>query len=337
LDDIVSAQIDVNETLTCFMRPFHTLQFTVAVGEAPTNPPENLRENEGDAHYQVQYQMTGFRLTRAHATDPMRFMTVTQNSQLYRLCQELVLQRGSWVVAENGLQPRPLIGYNLVQVDAVIHDCAMLCGFKSRRSKLTRLNSQQTIFSPELGAYEFEQAQIWDLFQGFMHARNPADDVPYSPGSFYCFHGPKFQYLESICRNGMVGVRELDGGYFGAGCYSTLNVEYAIRYAAGEFDDPARANDRQQPSGDRRAIVLMCGLANKSYPVTPTVDYETQPPHSDFYGRPLKCRGYDCHVACVSEDSQFEAVEAENCQFVEVVVEQEIQYLPLAVLYFQEV
>jgi hypothetical protein len=46
--------------------------------------------------------------------------------------------------------------------------------------------------------------------------------------------------------------------------------------------------------------------------------------------------GFDSHVVCVNESSsEFQAVGRKQCQYVEVVVAEEAQMLPVAVLWFE--
>jgi hypothetical protein len=50
------------------------------------------------------------------------------------------------------------------------------------------------------------------------------------------WHGPRREHLDNICTNGLVATRTMDAGYFGSGCYYTLNIEYAIKYVHGVLD-----------------------------------------------------------------------------------------------------
>ena len=79
-----------------------------------------------------------------------------------------------------------------------------------------------------------------------------------------------------------------------------------------------------------------------AYPITPAADYRVLPPgqrqcHSNYFGAGLR-PGFDCHVACVNEAAAhgpFEAVNRDQCQFMELVFEQQSQLLPLMVLWFR--
>jgi hypothetical protein len=65
--------------------------------------------------------------------------------------------------------------------------------------------------------------------------------------------------------------------------------------------------------------------------VTRETDNCTESGHSDFFGGSLKT-GFDCHIACVSEKADFQAVNREECQYLEVIIDQATQLLPVAVL-----
>ena len=72
-----------------------------------------------------------------------------------------------------------------------------------------------------------------------------------------------------------------------------------------------------------------------AYPVTRTHD-DTRTPtgHSDWFGRPLQ-PGFDAHVACVNKRSRSEGVDRAEAQYVELVVEQSMQLLPVAVIWMR--
>jgi hypothetical protein len=157
---------------------------------------------------------------------------------------------------------------------------------------------------------------------------------PRAVNAFYCFHGPRREHLDSVCSTGLVATRAMDAGYFGSGCYSTLNIEYAIKYARGEFDD---ASSRRPPAEDGRyAVIMFAASVGMAYPVTRDVDYQTDAQKSNFFGRPLQA-GFDCHVVCVNESIGCQAVNRQECQYVEVVIDQVSQMLPLAVLWFEDI
>jgi hypothetical protein len=47
----------------------------------------------------------------------------------------------------------------------------------------------------------------------------------------FAWHGAPAQYVEAVCRDGPRAFRTTDGGFFGAGSYFALELEYATQYA----------------------------------------------------------------------------------------------------------
>jgi serine/threonine protein kinase len=47
----------------------------------------------------------------------------------------------------------------------------------------------------------------------------------------FAWHGAPAQYVEAVCRDGPRAFRTTDGGFFGAGSYFAVELEYATRYA----------------------------------------------------------------------------------------------------------
>ena len=45
------------------------------------------------------------------------------------------------------------------------------------------------------------------------------------------WHGTSAQYVEAVCRDGPRAFRTIDGGFFGAGSYFAVELQYATRYA----------------------------------------------------------------------------------------------------------
>ena len=55
---------------------------------------------------------------------------------------------------------------------------------------------------------------------------------PFPPCNIvFAWHGTPAQYVEAVCRDGPRAFRTTDGGYFGAGSYFAVELEYATRYA----------------------------------------------------------------------------------------------------------
>jgi hypothetical protein len=255
---------------------------------------------------------------------------VPNTSLLFTYCQHLCGQGGRW---EKDIK-YPIAGYKLARVQAVLHEVGVYNAYAARQAKLHGLRTTGgTFFNTPISTFCDVQVAVLDALRGVFQ---PKVDGPgsKSPNTFYTFHGPRREHLESVCLNGIVAVRSMDAGYFGSGCYSTLNIEYALKYAVGEYDS---GTQRPAPADNLYPVIMFAATAGMAYPITQDMDYKppNTAPTSEYFGRPLK-PGYDCHVACVSYDvSDGQAVNREDCQYVEVVVDQEAQMLAIAVLWFE--
>jgi hypothetical protein len=253
---------------------------------------------------------------------------VTVTSPLFQFCKLLCRTGGSWIPS-----PNAIAGYRLVGVQAVIHGDSSYSAYEHRQGQMLQQRVKGgKYFNFETRSMSRTQLLVLDgLRQQFLERRLDAD--PLAVNSFYCFHGPKREHLDSICSTGLVATRDMDAGDFGSGCYSTLNIEYAVKYAHGVFDGDAK---RRPPSSDGRyPVIMFAASVSVAYPVTREVDYAPDSNQSNFFGRPLK-PGFDCHVACVNRSTNFQAVDRDECQYMEVVIDQQSQMLPVAVLWFEE-
>jgi hypothetical protein len=253
---------------------------------------------------------------------------VSPESSLYRYCKLLCQSGGT---CNNGASP--VAGFRLAAVQAVLHGNDDYIAYTARQGKLSSLRQNGGSHFNFFMTRDFNAAQL----QVLSALREQFQERPPNTGAravntFYCYHGTKAEHVDSICTYGMVATRSMDAGYFGSGCYSTLNIEYALRYAKGEFDAAPRA----PPTDGRYPVIMFAASVSMAYPVTPDVDYSNgvHSP-SDFFGRPLQ-RGFDCHVVCVNQSNGFQAVSRQECQYVEVVIDQESQMLPIAVLWFED-
>jgi hypothetical protein len=255
---------------------------------------------------------------------------VPNSSSLFTFCSAMCETGGSWV---HGVI-NPLARYRLCAVQAVTHSAGRYFGYEDEfhRTSSNRLTGLQ-FFNFSIRQLEKPQLHVLDSLRCQFHQRAPGTD-PRCANTFYSFHGCRREHVENICRNGIVATRATDAGFFGSGCYSTLNIEYAVRYSRGDFDHPS--TPRASPDGRYPVIMFAC-FVSMAYPVTP-LDYGNErgirPGFSDYFGRPLKT-GFDCHVICVNQANNFQAVERSECQYVEVVIDQKIQMLPVAVLWFE--
>jgi hypothetical protein len=253
---------------------------------------------------------------------------VARSSSLFQFCRLLCRTGGSWLPS-----PNPVAGYRLVAVQAVLHDESVYAGYETRQGQMLQQRVKGgKYFNFETTSMNKTQLLVLEgLRQQFLERRPDAD--PLAVNSFYCFHGPRREHLESVCSTGLVATRGMDAGDFGSGCYSTLNIEYAIQYSHGKFDCET---NRRPPSPDGRYPVVMFAASTLVvYPVTRDVDYRPDADQSDYFGRPLK-PSFDCYVACVNRRTNFQAVDRDACQYMEVVIDQQSQMLPLAVMWFEE-
>jgi hypothetical protein len=253
-------------------------------------------------------------------------------SSLFPMCNSVCTTGGRCVLGV----PSPVHEFRLAAVQAVVHDTDRINGYKN---KLVRMSNNRKTGLPYFNfpvrdQLEKDQLHVLDALRSQFQERAPGTD-PRDVNTFYSFHGCRAEHVQNVCENGIVATQATDAGYFGSGCYSTLNVEYAARYARGDFDDSS-PGPRTTPNGRYPVIMFACAVA-MAYPVT-RVDYGnvpgTQMGYSDFFGRALK-PGFDCHVICVNETAGFQAVSRPDCHYVEVVIAQESQMLPVAVLWFE--
>ena len=54
----------------------------------------------------------------------------------------------------------------------------------------------------------------------------------------FAWHGTPAQHVEAVCRDGPRAFRTTDGGFFGAGSYFALQLQYATRYALMQVRPP---------------------------------------------------------------------------------------------------
>jgi hypothetical protein len=220
-----------------------------------------------------------------------------------------------------------------VAVQAILPEPQMYSAYESRlQIMLTQRQRGGEYFSFPTKDMDNNQLAVLFFLREQFHERRPGTELK-APNTFYCFHGPRREHLESVCSTGLVATKTSDAGDFGSGSYVTLNIEYAIKYSVGELD--GADNKRSLSPDGRYPVIMFAGSVGMAYPVTREVDYAVGSNRSNFFGRPLQ-RGFDCHVACVSQRKGFQAVSSQECQYVEVVVDQQAQLLPIAVLWFAD-
>jgi hypothetical protein len=252
---------------------------------------------------------------------------VERASALFVLAEVLCRVRGSFLPV-----PSPVgHGFQLAAVDAVVNPAMRISAYEARQQTLCGLRQDGGVaYNHHTRHFTADQLNVLGAVREHFHEKALHLPVQF-PNSLYVFMGPPVDAVDSICRNGLVALRGTDVGFFGLGCYTTLNIEYAARYARGDF-----ARTQRAPSADNMfPVIMFAASVGMAYPVTPGLDYQWQriDGHSDLFGAPLK-RGFDCHVACVSQATGFEAASRADCQYSELVMDQESQLLPVAVLWF---
>jgi hypothetical protein len=268
--------------------------------------------------------MTGVGQITLDATSPV---------PLFSYCRSLCTTGGSWLLASPHVD-----GFTLVGVEAIVHSEDYYSAFAVKQARMSNQRQEGGAhFNYDTkGNLDAQQQLVLSALRHQFHERSPKTALC-APHTFYSFHGPRIENLASMCRTGAVAVRAHDAGYFGAGCYSTLNIEYAVRYARGDFDKPESPR-RIPPVDGKYPVIMFACCVGMVYPITPGKDYNNlegiPEGYSDYFGRPLK-RQFDCHVACVNQTRGFQAVNREQCQYVEVVIADESQMLPVAVLWFK--
>jgi hypothetical protein len=292
----------------------------------------NQNQNQGsvspfvaDKLYQIDLAKNGVKAP----SDPNAFGTVLpvlQTSPLFLEATRLFRVGGS-----NLPSISPVAGFSLEKVDVIFTNVASL---EIRMNRLKQLRTQAgSLFNPASGAFTAEQLQsLIALRDNFLPRSSSAD--PKTPNLVNVFHGTKVDRLKSVV-NGLVAVRSTDAGFFGSGCYTTTSIEYAARYAVGEFNP--NANDFTPRADGCYPVVWCVAAVGVCYPLTREVDYSKKRVHdgmqvSDYFGSPLH-PGYDCHCVAVNESSGFQAVPRKEMQYMEIVFDQEVQVLPIAVLW----
>jgi hypothetical protein len=144
-----------------------------------------------------------------------------------------------------------------------------------------------------------------------------------------------------IAEFGFKKLQKLNAGWFGAGVYLTSFSGYALYYATYGFAPrgEVRGTDPAPASGDH-VILLSWALLGRSFPVLERLDDdapELSPLHKFHSGYP----GHDSHYAVVKWGGEPvdvtalapDAALSEVAMFDEIVISQESQLLPFAIVY----
>jgi hypothetical protein len=148
------------------------------------------------------------------------------------------------------------------------------------------------------------------------------------------WHGCSEASALAICQVGCADLRKSDGGWFGAGVYATLESEYAAKYSTGQIDELI------PPNAKGEHVMLLClVVVSLVYPLT-ACDHGAASPRSDFHcgddnarvDKALKA-GFDAHFVEVAPPSY---LWTEDGVYTELVLKDESQVLPLALVYFNK-
>lgn len=158
------------------------------------------------------------------------------------------------------------------------------------------------------------------------------------PKFIFVWHGGPFQYLHRIACTGPRKLRNTDGGFFGAGIYTTPEAWYASMYSAIDADPNIE-----------QGVILFAATVGKPYVITRESDYPH--PHWTNEGEPVSkffspdphqgialMPGVDTHyVACKAptKSFNFQACREAEAQCHEVVLDSVSQLCPIAIFYYK--
>ena len=155
----------------------------------------------------------------------------------------------------------------------------------------------------------------------------------------WAWHGCAPENARQIVDAGFANLSLTDPGWHGSGGYLSLEAEYACAYASN-YPGPV------QPGRDGWCVILCLVVLGVTYPVTlcaedffsvPSMGGAPSPQDCKLYGRPMQ-RGFDSHVVAVkryAQDGNFlAAATSQHTEFNELVLDQDGQILPVAVVWF---
>jgi hypothetical protein len=173
----------------------------------------------------------------------------------------------------------------------------------------------------------------WAEFSGLR--TDPAGD--FGPRVVPVFHGCHAQQAEAIAQDGFGNLSRSNGGFFGNGVYATEDLQYAAYYAAGKGADPRGLH----------TIFFGLAIAGNSMPIVYSADYKLRRetpgygPICDWHGQPLT-PGAHSHITSLAATRPHDgkgpgpfqaAPPGADIDAREIVVRDEFQILPLALLY----
>jgi len=191
--------------------------------------------------------------------------------------------------------------------------------FISHRSILTRrLEKDPNLFKKEdwrrdsqLDLRQWMMHQFGDLAQSLPWNRI-GELVPIVP----MVHGTDAAVCWKIIDTGFSALSSLDAGFYGCGIYFTSSAQYALPYY----------------STKRNPAVLIClAIPGNVYPVT-----EHRKDENSLIGQPIKS-GYQSHYVLTTKDGNpCKQREAPGSHFDELVLGQEAQVVPIAIIEFSQ-
>jgi hypothetical protein len=253
----------------------------------------------------------------------------------------------SWLQARwamSGIKDGAVRGFAIQRFDALAlpdnDDSLMFCSSKQKQLKQLRQTGLLE-FHLQLGGLTADQQDSKKQVVRWLKQRfvAPRRDV----NILYTFHGCKFSLVESILRNGLVALHRQDGGFFGRGIYVTPHIEYAARYASGEFFAVEPSSSAHPWMAANSFPVIVCAsFVSLAYPLTRDADYNSLPGigpgYSDFFakkGEPARSLkvGSDAHIIAVAGGKGYQACPPEYADYYEIVHAHEEMVLPMGVLW----
>ena len=315
-------------TVTSLQQQISTLQQQLSVAASSnsnSSPPSPFIK---DKPYQIDFVANNL----TPPSDPHAFggliNNLSQSSPLFQhVKNDLWRKLGTCLPS-----PRLVSGFTLESVEVIHSDPS---GLEVRMRRLQQLRAQNgNFFNPPSGSFSAEQLQLLIALRDQFLAR-PSNAHEKAPNLINVFHGTRVDRLQSVV-NGLVAVRSTDAGFFGSGVYTTPSIEYAAKYAQGDFDFKDGPYQPRQSDGCY-PVVWCVAAVGVCYPLTREADYSKNRVHdgmgvSDYFASPLN-PGYDCHCVAVNETANFQAVPRKEMQYMEIVFDQEVQVLPIAVLW----
>lgn len=171
------------------------------------------------------------------------------------------------------------------------------------------------------------------------------------PTIVYVWHGAKINSLHQIACTGPRKLRTTDGGFFGAGIYTTLEDWYACIYAIMAMQQKATPGCPVAGPAPEYGVILFAATLGNTYVVTRDNDYPHPDPNVTYCGQPVSkfysnnpfngialMPGVETHYAACRQfagDVNFQACPEDQAECHEVVLESCSQLCPIGIFYFK--